>query len=125
MHTCILAHLQPERMNVLRLEPRWVLIAFPPSATTMAVMMALFPPIENIPASTQHDTRHATRRRARKNIDSLTSILSDNEVDVGRERHLKAAVAHEVLQNQLLDDADVSLALQRVGGTWLRERANH
>jgi len=41
-----IAHLQPVRMNCLREDPMWVQAAFPPSATIMADMMAVFPPVE-------------------------------------------------------------------------------
>ena len=77
--------------------------------------MALFPPIK-----ASNDINFLKKSDG----NSRTSILANNEVDVGRKRHLQTAVAHEVLQDQFLDDADVSLALQRVGGTWSSERAS-
>ena len=42
----LIAHLQPVRMNSLREDPMWVEAAFPPSATIMADMTAVFPPVE-------------------------------------------------------------------------------
>ena len=86
-----------------------MVVALPPRATMMAVIMALFPPGNREEAGSSE--RRRRERKRRKGIP--TSISSENKIGVGREGDVQFSVTHEVVELYSVNNTSFSHFLEQ------------
>ena len=87
-----------------------MVVALPPRATMMAVIMALFPPGNREEAGSSERRR---RERKRRKGGVLTSISSENKIGVGREGDVQFSVTHEVVELYSVNNTSFSHFLEQ------------
>ena len=86
-----------------------MVVALPPRATMMAVIMALFPPGNREEAGSSE--RRRRERKRRKGV--LTPISSENKIGVGREGDVQFSVTHEVVELYSVNNTSFSHFLEQ------------
>ena len=86
-----------------------MVVALPPRATMMAVIMALFPPGNREEAG--RSERRRRERKRRKGV--LTPISSENKIGVGREGDVQFSVTHEVVELYSVNNTSFSHFLEQ------------